>query len=180
MAEFKIRRGISGDLFLSDDRINPLVKLEEQCWYLCTDTANLYLCIKGEDNTLTLKPFNDVIKVTNVEIDFEGNLVVKYSNGTTKVFECGINSENPDIEHPDTGTTAIKIGDTTYSPDNGVVELPEFITEDALENKNYAAKTDLFGLASEKYVDDKIAAIEVGQLPASFVLYGGDANPTDD
>jgi hypothetical protein len=58
MIDFKIRRGLSNELFPEAGKINPRLKIEEGCWYLCTDTADLYLGVNtGEE--LTLKRIND-------------------------------------------------------------------------------------------------------------------------
>jgi hypothetical protein len=47
--DFKIRRGLSTDLFESDNiTVKADVKLELGCWYLCTDTACVYVCVKKD------------------------------------------------------------------------------------------------------------------------------------
>jgi hypothetical protein len=47
--DFKIRRGLSTDLFESDNiTIKAGVKLELGCWYLCTDSACVYVCVKKD------------------------------------------------------------------------------------------------------------------------------------
>lgn len=58
MVDFKIRRGESTTLFSSPGVVNPRLIIEEGCWYLCTDTAELYLGMKL-DGTLTLKKINN-------------------------------------------------------------------------------------------------------------------------
>lgn len=58
MVDFKIRRGESTTLFSSPGVVNPRLIIEEGCWYLCTDTAELYLGMKLE-GVLTLKKIND-------------------------------------------------------------------------------------------------------------------------
>ena len=58
MANLNIRRGLSEDLFI-EGRVNPALDLEEGCWYLCVDTAELYLCTRTEEDGLTLKQIND-------------------------------------------------------------------------------------------------------------------------
>lgn len=60
MVDFKIRRGPSTVLFSEPGIINPKLVIEEGCWYLCTDTAELFLGIL-EDGELTLKRINDNI-----------------------------------------------------------------------------------------------------------------------
>ena len=58
MAEFKIRRGLSTSLFPNGE-INPKLIIEEGCWYLCTDTAELFLGVLLTSGDLTLKRIND-------------------------------------------------------------------------------------------------------------------------
>jgi len=61
MSELNIRRGLSTDLFI-DGELNPNIVLEEDCWYLCTDTAELFLSVFDKDDSgqelLTLKQIN--------------------------------------------------------------------------------------------------------------------------
>lgn len=49
---FQIKRGLRKNL--CDDYLNPLIPLEDGCWYLCTDTAELFVSNDG----LTLTPLN--------------------------------------------------------------------------------------------------------------------------
>lgn len=64
MVDFKIRRGLSTTMFKEPGVINPRLLIEEGCWYLCTDTAELFLGVKvetdSEDETFTLKKINGV------------------------------------------------------------------------------------------------------------------------
>lgn len=46
---FQVKRGLSKNLY--DEQRNPIIPLEEGCWYLCTDTAELFVSNDGE--TLT-------------------------------------------------------------------------------------------------------------------------------
>lgn len=57
MADFKIRRGLSTALFSEPGVVNPRLVIEEGCWYLCTDTAELFLGVLT-DGTLELKRIN--------------------------------------------------------------------------------------------------------------------------
>ena len=54
---FQIKQGLSTDLFI-DGQLNPRVVLIETCWYLCTDTAELFLCVRRADGSLDLEPIN--------------------------------------------------------------------------------------------------------------------------
>ena len=44
--QFKIKRGYKR--FLIDEENNPLIPLEEGCWYLTLDTAEIYVAINQE------------------------------------------------------------------------------------------------------------------------------------
>ena len=57
MIDFQINRGLSTELFING-QVNPDLIIEEGCWYLCTDTAELFLGVKTEEG-LTLKQVND-------------------------------------------------------------------------------------------------------------------------
>lgn len=59
MTDFKIRRGLSSVLFPEHGVVNPRLVIEEGCWYLCTDTAELYLGTRDENDELVLKRIND-------------------------------------------------------------------------------------------------------------------------
>ena len=58
MQDFKIRRGLSTLLFSEPGVINPKLVIEEGCWYLCTDTAELFLGI-STNGKLSLKQINE-------------------------------------------------------------------------------------------------------------------------
>ena len=141
-----------------------------------------YLCISS-----TL--YKDDVYVVKAEINASGELIVYYSNGDS--YTLG-NITNNDYEG---AITAIKIGDTTYASQQGVIDLSDTvatkdfvadaIAEAQLEGKDvdlssYAKKEDLTGFASEQYVNEKIAAIEHPAFPAGCILLGGDASPDDD
>ena len=57
MFDFQINRGLSTDLFING-QVNPDLIIEEGCWYLCTDTAELDVGVNTEEG-LTLKQVND-------------------------------------------------------------------------------------------------------------------------
>ena len=64
MTEFRIRRGPASDLFEDislgalERKINPNLRIEVGCWYLTSDTAELFLGIKLEDGSKNLKRIN--------------------------------------------------------------------------------------------------------------------------
>lgn len=61
MTDLNIRRGLSTVLFSKPGIVNENVIIEEGCWYLCTDTAELFLGVQAEDG-LILKPINGTAK----------------------------------------------------------------------------------------------------------------------
>ena len=59
MVDFKIRRGPSSAIFISPGVVNPKLVIEEGCWYLCTDTAWLFLGATDNSGKLVLKRINE-------------------------------------------------------------------------------------------------------------------------
>lgn len=60
MTQFQIKKGLSTNLF--DSQGNLLITPEEGCWYITTDTFELYVC------------FNGMLKATGRVEDFETRL----------------------------------------------------------------------------------------------------------
>lgn len=58
MVDFKIKRGLSTTMFSSPGVINPRLIIEEGVWYLCIDTADLFLGVSATDGTIKLKRIN--------------------------------------------------------------------------------------------------------------------------
>lgn len=84
MIDFNILRGLSTELFSAPGVVNPDLIIEEGYWYLCTDTAELFLGIK-EQNRLVLKKINanlldgTTVSIINLKI-VNGNLIATYSD----------------------------------------------------------------------------------------------------
>lgn len=55
--EFRIRRGLSTELFDNDGNLKPNAIIELGSWYLCTDTCVVYICVR-ENDKLALKIVN--------------------------------------------------------------------------------------------------------------------------
>lgn len=55
--KFKVQQGLSSQLFING-AVNPAINLELGCWYLCTDTADVFVAVRGEDNNIVLKRIN--------------------------------------------------------------------------------------------------------------------------
>lgn len=158
MTNFKIRRGLSSELFING-QINKSLIIEEGCWYLCSDTAELFLGVRANDK-LILKKINaggdngntgstPVVSISYAEINDKGNLVIYYSDGTYADVGRVVGEPGKDGL-----TTAVKVGDTTFTSENGIITLPGFATEafvlDAIANADldvnldeYAKKSDI-------------------------------------
>lgn len=182
MIDFKIRQGLSSVLFPyleEPNRPHDSLKIEEGCWYLCTDTAELFIgAFDRETNKLVLKRINEskgtntpatppddstdtsIDSIVGAYINEKGELVVIYSNDEEIVLGKVVGTDGNDGL-----TTAIKVGEIVYSNVNGIIELPE-----------YAKTSDIpsiAGLASESYVDEKIANVTVdltGYATEDFVV----------
>ena len=59
MLDFKIKRGLSTTLFSEPGTINPKLIIELGCWYLCIDTAELFVCIDDGTGKLTFNLTED-------------------------------------------------------------------------------------------------------------------------
>lgn len=202
MTDFKIRRGLSEQIFEDKLTLKPHSRLllEEGTWYLCTDTAELFL---GLLNTATgkieLKQINgshDRKSADRFYINANGELCVVFSDGTEEAVGKVTGEEN---------NTVIKIGSATFSPENGVIELPDFATKDDIidaineielpdvngfitiedveakgyltehqDLSEYAKKSELptvDGLASEEFVIKKIAEAELADQDVDLSAY---------
>lgn len=82
MIDFKIRRGLSSELFISPGVVNPKLVIEEGHWYLCTDTADLFLGIKA-DGVLSLKRIN-----SSPLIDIEDASILGAIQSNTNAIEA--------------------------------------------------------------------------------------------
>lgn len=137
--EFKIRRGPSTILFENYEKKipNPKLVIEEGCWYLSTDTAELLLGVKTENGQLMLKPMNESYfsnisidgsgkSAIKAEINTDGELVIYYSDNTSESLGKVIGRDGL--------TTAIKVGDEVFTHESGTISLPDFATMDYVDN----------------------------------------------
>ena len=154
--DFKIRRGLATDLFTVDSdgninylKANPLAVLEYGTWYLCIDTAELFLCVQ-ENNTLCLKRINDkkiadlptttpddqpgadlAKEVLGAYVDNNsGEFYLVFSDGT----EQSLGNILSDYGKDALGTT-ILIDNTFYEASNGIITLPDFVTRTEVPTK---------------------------------------------
>ena len=163
---FKIKRGPSKDLH------DPRLIVEEGYWYLSTDKAELFIGIV-ENGTPVLKPVNGELIP---EVNLEGYATEDF------VREAIASIEIPEVELYDDSELRNLINskaDSVHSHEEYALAEhahDEYLTEHQ-SLADYAKKTDLFsksyndltdkpaipsieGLATEKYVDDAIAAIQ--------------------
>ncbi len=65
MIDFKIKQGLSTLIFSEPGVANPRLVLEAGCWYLCTDTAELFLGIEDDNSVhpdgISLKRINGTV-----------------------------------------------------------------------------------------------------------------------
>lgn len=186
MIDFKIRRGPSTTLFKSPGVVDPRLLIEEGCWYLCTDTAELYLGGYSSSGELTLKQINSqtaeisnelrtlineldqkIISLEEVElfkkIDSEADLPTNFN---AESFNPNVTYYIPIAEHRISTYVFDKVSES-YMCTNSVDELVvramvtdaiDFVLKDALAATLPTAIRDTIEGAT---------------------LYGGDATPND-
>jgi hypothetical protein len=192
MGDFKIRRGTSTALFTSPGIVNPRLVIEEGYWYLCTDTAELYVGI-DIDGVLTLKKINEDTRKPD-----EGGT-------STELLESQINELKDRLDTLDSLELYQKIESEYDLPTN-------FESEDFNPNITYYVQIDdrnvrtyVFDKGAQSYmctnsvdelviramVSDAIDAELVSKFEAevpqmikntlnSVILHGGDATSEDD
>jgi hypothetical protein len=186
---FRIRQGLSTDLFTAEGTLKSTVVLEAGCWYLCTDTVNVYVCIREQDK-LTLKRINSEAfetNITNLENTISNiDTDIQYLKNQRLYQKIKSEADLPtDFDSP------------TFNPNiayyiiidekNNFASL--YVFDELAKSYMCTNKTDLQILDSEleqlvdKKVDvslsEKIPEIVKGTLETQ-VLYGGDANPAND
>lgn len=140
--EFKIRRGPSTVLFENYEKKipNPKLVIEDGCWYLSTDTAELLLGVKDANGQLSLKPINESYfssishegsskSAIKAEINVDGELVIYYSDNSSENLGKVIGKDGKDGL-----TTTIKVGDEVFTHESGTISLPEFATVDYVDD----------------------------------------------
>ncbi len=148
MTDFKIRRGLSTDLFQAGE-LNSNVVLELGCWYLCTDTAELFLCTDVDGRVLKrINSTKEDITVIDIELDSSNNLLLYYSNGSVEII---------DLDHIVTDIVT-KIGYATT----------DFVKAEITKAQLAGAEVDLDNYATKEYV------INLLEETTITVLDGGD------
>ena len=171
MAEFKIRRGLSTSLF-PNGKINPKLIIEEGYWYLCTDTAELFLGVLLTSGDLTLKRINGPAGGTFEEIT---ELFVKIASVDELPTEFEVQNFNPNITYyiPILDTDGNETGRVnTYFFDK---DFPGYIctnTVDAVLVRSMVSEA-IDVLLEESFAD------KLPETLTQTILHGGNATPDE-
>lgn len=188
MQDFKIKRGLSTTMFATPGVINPRLLIEEGCWYLCTDTAGLYLGTKDENGNLTLKRINrDSLTGSDSDITalldaLQARLDVLETEALFKKIESEADLPT-DFEAEDFNPNV------TYYIVVAAGRINTYIFD--IESKSYYCTSNINELIIKTMVADAIDIVladrfekvlpeAIKQVISTTVLHGGDANPEDD
>lgn len=196
MIDFKIKKGLSTDLYVEPGVVNPRLIIEAGCWYLCTDTAELFLGVYAKDENgqdfLTLKQINGTHEGGSAEVDLTGYAKLTDIPDVSEfikeipaeyVTEAELEAKGYLTEHQDISGKADK--EHTHSeyalktdiPDvsNFITSIPtEYLTETELSARGYLTHKDLEGLAQNKDVLDLTA--EVATVGAKVAVLENNAD----
>jgi hypothetical protein len=158
MTELNIQRGLSIELFPADlnGQVNPRLDKQEGCWYLCTDTAELFLCIRDENDQLDLKRINEI--ETEVTID---PAVLEAINTEINTIKESLASYAKKTDIPSVEGFATTKFVTDAINELEIPDVSEFIKESDLGD--YALKSDIpdiTGKADAEHSHEEYAAKE--------------------
>lgn len=181
MLDFKVRRGLSTTLFSESGVVNPKLVIEEGSWYLCTDTADLFLGVKLEDGSYTLRRINAdsfELTLTTLKQDVE---TLKATELFKKIqYEYELPTDFDSAEFNPNVTYYIVTGDVTA--ENPVVST--YIFDSTIPGYICTKGVDLSSLRSmvdetiEQVLDTKLAEKVpevVEETIETRVLHGGNA-----
>lgn len=192
MVDFKIRRGYSSTVFIAPNVVNPRLVIEEGCWYLCIDTAELFLGVMAESGALILKRINEVKSEVSDE-KFQAALqALDQKVATLETLELyqkinnegelpsNFNSEtfNPNITYY---IPRVNGGVSTYIFDKDAAcfictnNVDELVIRTMVTN----AIDELLEVTLNTALESKIPQV-VKDTIENTILYGGDATPYDD
>ena len=197
MAEFKIRRGLSTTLFVAPGVINSKLIIEEGCWYLCTDTAELFLGIQDSLGNLTLKRINEVFVDSAFKEEFKNSLAElknelvelqdielfqKITSETDLPTDFENETFNPNITYyipvtNDKVNTYIFDKDSqSYMCTGGVDEL---VLRAMVTELIEVTIDEKFDKVLDEKLSNKVPEI-VKETIEKTILYGGDSTPEDE
>ncbi len=187
MTDFKIKQGYSTQLFTAQGVINPRLIIEPGCWYLCVDTASLYLGVNDQIDGLTLKRINRA-ELADPDINVSeavAALQARLNELEDKKLFKRITSES---DLPELGDAAFDGNITYYMPlaDGG---FSTYIYDEDSNSYFCTSQLDVLMIRTEisKALDDvllikleEMVPTAVKQTLSTHILYGGDATPYDD
>lgn len=177
MMDFNIQYGRSSEIFI-DGQLNPNLIIEEGCWYLCIDTAELFIGVQTETG-LTLKRINDAEShptISEVKTKVEAVLLPKVEKVEEEIIptvdDLKTWVENKeylqDIDlngyatetYVDSKVAELEIPDVSKF----ITEVPdEYVTEEELTAKGYL--TEHQSLADYATKQDVVKAIDSIDIP---------------
>lgn len=170
MREFRIRKGPLSDLFLPSGEPNPRLLIERGCWYLTSDTAELFVGIPDGDGA-KLRRINDIndiiasyakaevveaaITAVNSELSTKANIADVYS-----IVQA--DSKFVTTDQVRTIVDAVVAEVSNQDTIEGIVNLVEYVNTNASDIT--ALLTDV-GTAKAAIEDNKIAIEKIaGQI----------------
>lgn len=143
MTDFNIQYGRSTEIFI-DGQLNPNLIIEEGCWYLCIDTAELFIGINTEDG-LTLKRINEA-RINQIPVE---DIALK--SDLESVKQEVIQTVVPEVEEVKT-KVEIDLAPAVEEVKTAAEELKTWV-----ENKDYLQDIDLEGYATDLEVENLLA-----------------------
>lgn len=181
MLDFKVRRGLSTTLFSAPGVVNPRLVIEEGSWYLCTDTADLFLGVRLEDGSHSLRRINAdsfELILTALQQDVDALKATELFKKIQYEYELPTDFDSADF-NPNV-TYYIVTGDA--AAENPVVNT--YIFDASISGYICTKGVDLDALRSmvdetiEQVLDDKLAEKVpevVEETIETRVLHGGNA-----
>lgn len=186
MADFKIRKGPSTVLFSEPGVTNPKLVIEEGCWYLTTDTAELFVGVLNEYDDLVLKRINDRNAADEPtfgpvigELSPDAKLFKKIMSEGELPTEFEAEDFNPNVTYYIPilnldGTESGRVSTYIFDRDAQCYMCTNSIDEIIVK----AMVADAIELIIDETIATKISDV-VRQTIETTVLYGGDATPED-
>lgn len=144
MTDFNILYGRSTELFING-QINPNLIIEEGCWYMCIDTAELFIGVATEAG-LTLKRINEA-KINEIPVE---NLALK--SDVENVKQEVIQTITPEVVEVKTKIEEILIPKVEEEIVPTIDDLKTWV-----ENKEYLQDIDLEGYVTTEKVTEVVA-----------------------
>ena len=155
MADLNIRYGLSSELFI-DGQVNPKLIIEANCWYLCTDTAELFLGTYEEcDSCANCTHCDNCTNCTNCDNCSDRKLILKKVNSTKldQVAACIVKLEIIDgnLIATYSDDTVVDLGKTVdYIP----TKVSEFVNDAGYITAADIPTTDLSSYAKKSDIPD--------------------------